>query len=79
MWLHDFYWMAALKPDGSAPLTKGSLTQIREMLGAYKDARKKQLKGKRISHILGSLKNVTVVDGCYTRTEDHQKRRVARM
>lgn len=50
MWLHDFYWMAALKPDGSAPLTKGSLTQIREMLGAYKDARKKQLKGKRISH-----------------------------
>jgi len=44
MWLHDLYWMAALKPDRSAPLTKGSMTQIRQMLGAYKDARKKQLK-----------------------------------
>jgi hypothetical protein len=46
MWLHDFYWMVALKPDGSAPLTKSSMSKIRDMLGAYKDARKKQLKGK---------------------------------
>jgi len=48
MWLHDFYWMVALKPDGSAPLTKNSMSKIRDMLGAYKDARKKQLKGKKM-------------------------------
>ncbi|KAG2181812.1 hypothetical protein INT44_008628 [Umbelopsis vinacea] len=47
MWLHDFYWMVALKPDGSAPLTKSSMSKIRDMLGAYKDARKKQLKEMR--------------------------------
>ncbi|KAG2185075.1 hypothetical protein INT43_000988 [Umbelopsis isabellina] len=44
MWLHDFYWMAALKPDGSAALTRSSMAEIRNMLGTYKDARKKQLK-----------------------------------
>lgn len=55
MWLHDLYWMAALKPDRSAPLTKGSMTQIRQMLGAYKDARKKQLKGKWMFWNLGQI------------------------
>ncbi|KAH8548796.1 Las1-like-domain-containing protein [Umbelopsis sp. PMI_123] len=47
MWLHDFYWMVALKPDGSAPLTKSSMSKIRDMLGAYKEARKRQLKERR--------------------------------
>ncbi|CAO3677774.1 unnamed protein product [Umbelopsis vinacea] len=76
MWLHDFYWMAALKPDGSAPLTKGSLTQIREMLGAYKDARKKQLKelktiksvesrecSKAIKRIISTVSTDVIRDG----------------
>ncbi|KAM3586551.1 rRNA-processing protein las1 [Umbelopsis sp. WA50703] len=36
--------MAALKPDGSAALTRSSMTEMQNMLAVYKDARKRQLK-----------------------------------